>query len=267
VDAQGNGGDGLVASGGASTSVSGTGVVANGAYGQMTGEGGPGIVASGGAGEIDASGGIFTGGNFFSNGDGIDAYAGSGLAGYFSGDVTVTGNLSKGGGSFKIDHPLDPANKYLYHSFVESPDMKNIYDGVATLDVNGEAVIQMPEWFGVLNRDFRYQLTCIGAFAPVFVAEELAHNQFKIGGGRVGMMVSWQVTGIRQDAWANAHRIPVEELKNNRERGYYLHPDLYGAPADKQIEWARHPQMMKKLQAQRQQMKQKQARLKVAAKQ
>jgi hypothetical protein len=125
----------------------------------------------------------------------------------------------------------------------------------------------MPEWFGTLNRDFRYQLTCIGAFAPVFVAEELAHNQFKIGGGRVGMMVSWQVTGIRQDAWANAHRIPVEELKNNRERGYYLHPDLYGAPADKQIEWARHPQMMKKLQAQRQQMKQKQARLKVAAKQ
>ena len=267
VDAQGNGGDGLVASGGASTSVSGTGVVANGAYGQMTGEGGPGIVASGGAGEIDASGGIFTGGNFFSNGDGIDAYAGSGLAGYFSGDITVTGNLSKGGGSFKIDHPLDPANKYLHHSFVESPDMKNIYDGVATLDVNGEAVIQMPEWFGTLNRDFRYQLTCIGAFAPVFVAEELAHNQFKIGGGRVGMMVSWQVTGIRQDAWANAHRIPVEELKNNRERGYYLHPDLYGAPADKQIEWARHPQMMKKLQAQRQQMKQKQARLKVATEQ
>jgi hypothetical protein len=56
------------------------------------------------------------------------------LAGNFSGNVSVSGSLSKGGGSFKIDHPLDPANKYLYHSFVESPDMKNIYDGVATLD-------------------------------------------------------------------------------------------------------------------------------------
>ena len=59
------------------------------------------------------------------------------------------------------------------------------------------------------------------------------------------MEVSWQVTGIRQDAWANAHRIPVEEEKNARERGYYLHPELYGAPEEKQIEWARNPQRMK----------------------
>ena len=264
-DAEGNGGDGLVANGGASTSLSGTGVVANGASGEDTGEGGPGIVASGGIGESDGSGGIFSGGNFGGNGDGIDATAGSGVAGFFSGDVTITGNLSKGGGSFKIDHPLDPANKYLYHSFVESPDMKNIYDGVATLDANGEAVIKMPEWFDVLNRDFRYQLTCIGAFAPVFVAEELAHNQFKIGGGSAGMKVSWQVTGIRQDAWANAHRIPVEELKSNTERGFYLHPELYGAAPEKQIEWARHPQMMKKMQEHRQQMKQKQTRLTATA--
>jgi hypothetical protein len=89
--------------------------------------------------------------------------------------------------------------------------MKNIYDGVATLGADGQAVIPMPEWFGILNRDFRYQLTCLGAFAPVYIAEELAHNQFKIGGGSSGMRVSWQVTGIRQDAWANAHRIPVED--------------------------------------------------------
>jgi hypothetical protein len=41
----------------------------------------------------------------------------------FSGNVSIGGSLSKGSGSFKIDHPLDPANKYLYHSFVESPDI------------------------------------------------------------------------------------------------------------------------------------------------
>ena len=58
--------------------------------------------------------------------------------------MDVDGKLSKAGGSFKIDHPLDPANKYLYHSFVESPDMMNIYNGNATLDGNGEAVIQIP---------------------------------------------------------------------------------------------------------------------------
>jgi hypothetical protein len=166
-------------------------------------------------------------------------------AGFFVGNVFVSGNLSKGGGSFQIDHPLDPANKFLYHSFVESPDMKNIYDGVARLDANGEAVVQMPEWFGALNRDFRYQLTCIGGFAPVYIAEELANNQFKIGGGHAGMKVSWQVTGIRQDKWANANRIPVEKEKAARERGYYLHPELYGASPEKRIDYAWHPEMLK----------------------
>ena len=79
-----------------------------------------------------------------------------GYAGYFDGQVQVTGNLSKGGGSFKIDHPLDPANQYLYHSFVESPDMMNIYNGNVTLDDKGEAVVTLPGWFEALNRDFRY---------------------------------------------------------------------------------------------------------------
>ena len=267
VDASGNGGDGLVANGGASTSLSGSGIIANGASGQMTGEGGPGLVASGGIGEADGAGGIFSGGGFSFNGDGIDAAAGSGLAGSFTGDVSISGNLSKGGGSFKIDHPLDPANKYLYHSFVESPDMKNIYDGVTMLDASGEAVIRMPEWFGALNRDFRYQLTCIGGFAPLYIAEELSNNQFKIAGGRAGLKVSWQVTGIRQDVWANAHRIPVEEGKNARERGFYIHPELYGAPPEKQIEWARHPLMMKKIQRQRvSQMSKSKTRLAASAK-
>src|SRR5215213_1885570 len=87
----------------------------------------------------------------------------TGLAAYLDGNVTIAGNLTKGGGSFKIDHPLDPANKYLCHSFVESPDMKNVYDGVVMLDGNGEAEIELPDWFGALNKDFRYQLTAIGA--------------------------------------------------------------------------------------------------------
>ena len=47
-----------------------------------------------------------------------------------AGNLDVTGTISKGGGTFKIDHPLDPTNKYLYHSFVESPDMMNIYNGI-----------------------------------------------------------------------------------------------------------------------------------------
>jgi trimeric autotransporter adhesin len=136
-----------------------------------------------------------------------------------AGNLSVGGTLSKSSGSFRIDHPLDPDNKYLYHSFVESPDMKNIYDGIVVLDENGEATVTLPDWFEALNQDFRYQLTCIGGYAPVYVASEVSGNQFHVAGGRPGLKVSWQLTGIRHDAYANAHRIPVEELKPASERG------------------------------------------------
>jgi hypothetical protein len=184
-----------------------------------------------------------------SGGDGIfAAVSNGGYAGFFYGDVDVDGNLTKAAGSFKIDHPLDPANKYLYHSFVESPDMKNIYDGKVTTDAEGKAVVTLPEWFEVLNRDFRYQLTVMGQFAQAIVADEIANGRFMIKTDKPNVKVSWQVTGIRQDAWANAHRIPVEQVKPEKERGSYLHPELFGAPAEKSIAWARHPETMKRMQ-------------------
>jgi hypothetical protein len=163
------------------------------------------------------------------------------------GNLTCTGNISKAGGSFKIDHPLEPAHKYLYHSFVESPDMKNIYDGVVVLDGNGEASVHLPEWFEALNRNFRYQLTCIGGFAPVYIADEVARSHFKIAGGKPGLKVSWQVTGIRHDVWANAHRIPVELEKAGSEKGHYLHPELYGQPKEKSIGWVHHEEVWPKM--------------------
>ena len=131
-----------------------------------------------------------------------------------SDDLNVGGSLSKAGGGFKIDHPLDPENKYLWHSFVESPDMKNVYDGVVELDSAGEAEVELPEWFEALNRDFRYQLTPVAAPAPnLHVSQEVSSNRFYIAGGAPKMKVSWQVTGIRQDDYANTHRIPIEEAK------------------------------------------------------
>ncbi len=166
--------------------------------------------------------------------------SGTDYAGYFSGDVSVTGNVSKGGGSFKIDHPLDPENKYLSHSFVESPDMKNIYDGVVTLNRKGKKWVELPEWFEVLNRDFRYQLTCIGGFAQVFISQEISNNRFQIAGGKNGMKVSWQVTGIRKDPYAELHRIQVEEDKPPDEVGLYLHHDCYNQPKEKCIDYVKH---------------------------
>lgn len=137
-----------------------------------------------------------------------------GLAGDFYGDVYIHGTLTKSAGSFRIDHPLDPAHKYLFHSFVESPDMLDIYNGEITLDSTGQAVVELPAWFEALNKDFRYQLTAIGAPAPnLYIAREVTANRFVIAGGSPGVRVSWQVTGIRHDAYANAHRIPVEQEK------------------------------------------------------
>lgn len=146
--------------------------------------------------------------------EGVYGYnGGSGLAAYFEGDVTCNGTLSKLGGSFKIDHPLYPTEKYLQHSFVESPDMMNIYNGSVTL-VNGEAVVQLPAYFEALNKDFQYQLTCIGSPVVVYIKKEISGNAFTIASAdKSNVKVSWQVTGIRHDTWADANRIQVEVPK------------------------------------------------------
>jgi hypothetical protein len=228
----------------------------NGVFGKSPGGNGVYGVCDDGCGVYGVSG----------NGTGLYGESGMYYAAILNGKVRITGNLEKAGGSFKIDHPLDPANKYLCHSFVESPDMKNVYDGVVVLDDKGEAEIKLPDWFNTLNKDFRYQLTAIGAPGPnLYIAEEILdtittstkhgshhdndgyddsgdnnnnnnnRSRFKIAGGTSAMKVSWQVTGIRKDPWASAHRIQVEEDKQDKERGYYIHPDLYGQPAENGI--------------------------------
>jgi len=165
-----------------------------------------------------------------------------GIALYAAGNATVTGTLAKGGGSFRIDHPLAPADKFLYHSFVESPDMMNVYNGTVVLDRRGRATVQLPDWFEALNRDFRYQLTAVGKAAPrLHVAKEVDEGHFTIAGGKAGQKVSWQVTGIRQDAWANTYRIPVEVEKTAEDKGRYLHPELFGGEPISEIAWVQGP--------------------------
>ncbi|MGA2855690.1 MAG: hypothetical protein ABSE40_02410 [Candidatus Sulfotelmatobacter sp.] len=210
--------------------------------------GGNGVGGYGGTGpNDDGVGGFFAGGNSSGAGDGVYGYAGSGFAGYFVGNVDVNGAITATTKDFKIDHPLDPANKYLVHASVESSEMMNIYTGNITTDGQGHATVQLPEWFQVLNTDFRYQLTVIGQFAQAIVAHEIENNRFEIRTSAPNVKVSWQVTGVRQDAYAKAHPLVVEQEKGARLRGFYIHPELYGAPPEKQIEWARHPQMMKRI--------------------
>jgi hypothetical protein len=156
-------------------------------------------------------------------------------AGYFDGDINVTGTVWKSKDGFRIDHPLDPANRYLQHNSVESSEMKNIYDGVAVLDAGGKATVKLPDWFQALNGEFRYQLTCIGGYAPVYVASEVNNNQFEIAGGTPGLKISWQITGVRQDKFAQANRLQIEQEKLPTEKGRYLHPAVYGFGEEQSI--------------------------------
>ncbi len=150
------------------------------------------------------------------------------------GNIDIVGKLSKGSGTFEIDHPLDPTNKYLYHSFVESPDMMNVYNGNATTDKRGLAVVTLPKYFEALNKDFRYQLTPMGTFAQATITKEVHNNQFTIRTNKPGVKVSWQVTGVRHDSFARQNPIQVEEEKSPRDRGHYLHPDSLNGSAGQQ---------------------------------
>jgi hypothetical protein len=93
----------------------------------------------------------------------------------------------------------------------------------------------MPAYFEALNRDFRYQLTVIGQFAQAIVASKITNGAFVIRTDKPNVEVSWQVTGVRQDAWANAHRIPNEVDKPEKEKGRFLHPELFGKTNEARI--------------------------------
>jgi len=141
------------------------------------------------------------------------------------GTVHVVGNLTKGGGSFQIDHPLDPANKYLSHSFVESPDMMNIYNGNAVLDSRGQAWVSLPDWFEALNMDFRYQLTVIGEFAQAIVAREVHRNRFAMDQPPT---CEGELAGDRHPPRRPTPTPTAFRWKEDKgaKRGTYLHPEL-----------------------------------------
>jgi len=82
-------------------------------------------------------------------------------------------------------------------SFVESPDMMNVYNGNITTDANGIAVVVLPDYFEAFNIDFRYQLTVIGTFAQAIISSEIQYNVFKIKTNKPNVKDSWQVAGIR----------------------------------------------------------------------
>jgi hypothetical protein len=219
--ANGGGGVGVYGSSTANTGVYGVSTNARGVWGQSGANQG---VYGRTLGTANSSIGVAGEGN-----------GGSSWAGYFFGRSGSSGLVYAAGGAMQIDHPLDPANQYLNQSFVASPDMKSIYDGVVTTDDSGDAVVTLPAYVQALNGDFRYQLTVIGQFAQAIVAQEIANDRFAIKTDQPNVKVSWQVTGIRKDLYAQQNQLSAEQEKSAAERGRYLHPELYGQPESRGV--------------------------------
>lgn len=120
----------------------------------------------------------------------------AGVANFFGPDVYVHGTLHVA--SLKTDASKSFGGEAQEMS-VQSPEMMTVLSGNATMDESGGAQVTVPDAFEKLNQDFRYQLTTIGSFAPVYVAQEIRNDTFRIAGGKAGMRVSWQVTGVRKN--------------------------------------------------------------------
>jgi hypothetical protein len=156
--------------------------------------------------------------------------------------VHVPGALDAAATGLRIDHPADPANKYLVLSSVQSSEMMNIFTGNVVTDELGMATVQLPDWFEAENTDFRYQLTTIGRDAHAWIGKKVQNGSFQIATNATKVEVSWQITAVRRDAFAQAHPLVVEQEKPADERGNYVHPELYGQPIDRQIGGHAHDQ-------------------------
>ncbi len=168
---------------------------------------------------------------------GTAPFGGSAHAVYAQGKLTASGIKS-----FQIDHPLRPETHFLNHFCTEAPEPLNAYSGNVTTDARGYAVVQLPDYFEAINRDFRYQLTVIGQFAQAIVAEEIRANRFVIRTDKPHVKVSWRVEAVRNDRWVQQHGYQTEQEKPEDYRGKYLHPELYGQPKERGIFYRPDPQ-------------------------
>jgi hypothetical protein len=171
---------------------------------------------------------------------------GSAQSASFLNDVSVSRTLTAHEKQFVIDHPLDPENRCLKHVSVESSERAVVYSGNVECDKEGNATVRLPDWMEALAGDFRYQLTCVGGHSTVYVSDEIRDNSFGIAGGAAGQRVSWQVTGVRQDAWAKAHEFVIEEDKPEDERGHYLSPEAFGQDLTASVHWVRNEELRKR---------------------
>jgi hypothetical protein len=160
-------------------------------------------------------------------------------AGYFSGNVFSTGSFSTATALTVMDHPLDPTNAVLQHAGVVSSERLTVYSGNAKIGANGEATVELPDWFDAVNSDLRYQLTAVGKQAQAWIKSGVKGNKFVIGSDTAGATISWQVSGVRADAYAKAKPFKAVEKKTGAAKGKYLHPTAHGEAASAGVDYVR----------------------------
>lgn len=151
---------------------------------------------------------------------------------YANGDLGASGLKP-----FMIDHPSDPANKFLRHFSIESDQVLNMYRGIITCDANGEAIVSLEDYVELININYSYHLTPIGQYAQLYIKEKMMNGKFIIAGGEPGMEVSWQLIGERNDPYMQAFPEKRNVIVEKREgvKGTYLIPSLYGQSDDKKM--------------------------------
>jgi hypothetical protein len=176
----------------------------------------------------------------------VKGNASSGDAGYFSGNVHVSGSVNKAACSFLIDHPLDPENKWLRHTCMESPEPLVVYRGRARLDGGGQSVVEMPKYFVALTKEDQASIHLTPVGRPFMTGAEWNPGFRSLTVyGEAGREVFWEVLAERDDPVIHQLAQPVEEDKVPEERGYYLHPKAFGLSDTRNVEWVRNPEMMR----------------------
>lgn len=159
----------------------------------------------------------------------------SGYGVWFYGRLAGSGTKS-----FRIDHPFDPTNKYLLHYCSESPSPQNFYSGNAKTDGKGYAWVELPDYFGEINKNFKYQLTVVDdgdstGFTMAKISQAIRNNRFQIRTSEPNVTVSWRVEADRNDLYVRNRPTSDIEMKLGREKGSYTHPEFYGQPEERGV--------------------------------
>jgi hypothetical protein len=135
----------------------------------------------------------------------------------FMNNLCVFGNVTKGGGSFKISHPNPDKNKthYLIHSFVESPTAgDNIYR-YEVESIDGVAEINLPDYFSYLNENIQVWVSGKNNFGNGYGEVSVDLKKIEIHTSIDGLY-NVLVIGTRKDDHAKKYWKGTETLKENK---------------------------------------------------